>query len=53
VSASEEVPEIDELAVVLVLDVDNAPSVLTASDLPTSYNNGLLGSYDSKGNNVL
>lgn len=36
-SAGEEVAEIDEFAVVFILDVDNAPSVLTASDLSALY----------------
>ena len=31
VRAREEVPEVDELAVSLVLDVDGAPAVLTAA----------------------
>jgi hypothetical protein len=31
--AGEEVSEVDKFAVVLVLDVDNSPSVLATSDL--------------------
>ena len=31
--AGQEVSEVDEFAVVLVLDVDDSPSVLTATDL--------------------
>lgn len=34
VGAGEEVAQVDKLAMVLVLDVDHAPSVLPAADLP-------------------
>ena len=32
-STGEEVSQVDEFAVVLVLDIDDSPSVLTATDL--------------------
>ena len=36
VGSGEEVSQVDELAVVLILDVDNSPSVLAATDLLAS-----------------
>jgi hypothetical protein len=36
VGSGEEVSEVDELAVVLILDVDDTPSVLAATDLLAS-----------------
>ncbi len=53
VRAGEEVAEVDEFAVVLVLDVDDAPSVLTAADLSASDDDGFLGAYDGEGDHVL
>jgi hypothetical protein len=53
VCSQEEVPQVDKLAVVLVFDVDDAPSVLATSDLVTIYDDGLLGSYDGEGNQIL
>jgi hypothetical protein len=38
----EEVSEVDEFAVVLILDVDNSPSVLAPTDLLPSNNDRLL-----------
>ena len=38
VGAGEEISEIDEFAVVLILDVDDSPSVLAATDLLASNN---------------
>lgn len=49
----EEVSEVHEFAVSLILDVDNAPSVLAAADLLAADNDGLLRANDSEGNNVL
>lgn len=49
----QEVPQVDELAVVLVLNVDNAPSVLATTDLLAVDNDVLLGADDSEGNEVL
>lgn len=49
----EEIAEEDKFAVVLVLDVDDAPAILTASDLAAGDDDGLLGSDDRKGDNVL
>jgi hypothetical protein len=53
VRAEEEVAEIDEFAVVLVLNVDNAPPVLTAADLLAVDNDGLLGTDDGEGDQAL
>lgn len=43
VSSQEEVSEVDEFAVVLVLDVDDTPAVLAAAHLLAIDNNRLLG----------
>lgn len=53
VCPGEEIAEEDKLAVVLVLDVDDAPAVLTASDLAAGHDDGLLRTYDRKGDDVL
>lgn len=53
VGPEQEVPQVDELAVVLVLDVDNAPSVLATTDLLAVDDDVLLGADDSEGNEVL
>lgn len=53
VGAEQEVPEVDELAVVLVLDVDDAPAVLAAADLLAVDNDGVLGADDCEGDHVL
>lgn len=52
-SAQEEVTQVDELAVVLILDVDDTPSVLATTDLLAIDNDVLLGSYNSEGNKAL
>jgi hypothetical protein len=39
VCACEEVSEVDKFAMVLILNVDDTPSVLAASDLLASYDN--------------
>ena len=49
----EEVAEEDKLAMVLVLDVDNAPAILAASDLAAGDDDGLLGTDDREGDDVL
>lgn len=36
--ASKEVSEVDEFAVVFILNVDYAPSILTSTNLLASYN---------------
>ncbi|MDA4132869.1 MAG: hypothetical protein OK454_07070 [Thaumarchaeota archaeon] len=51
--AQEEVPQVDELAVVLILDVDDAPPVLAAADLLTVDDDGLLGADDGEGDKTL
>jgi hypothetical protein len=53
VGSEEEVSQVDEFAVSLILDVDDTPSVLTATDLLAVDDNRLLGSDNSKGNEVL
>lgn len=45
----QEVPQRDELAVVLVLDVDDTPAILTAYDVLSTNNNLLLGADNGKG----
>lgn len=42
VGAGQEVAQVDELAVVLVLDIDNTPAVLATANLLAVDNNGLL-----------
>ena len=49
----QEVTRVDEFAVVLILDVDDAPSVLAAADLLAIDDDALLGANDSEGNVVL
>lgn len=46
--ASEEVAKVDKLAVILVLDVDNAPAVRTSTNLTTIDGNVFLRTNDSK-----
>lgn len=53
VGAGKEVAEVDELAVVLILDVDNTPAVLATTDLLASNNDGLLRSNNGERNDVL
>jgi len=53
VGPQQEVPQVDELAVVLVLDVDDAPPVLPGGDLLAVDNDGLLGADDGKGDKAL
>lgn len=51
--SEEEVAQIDKFAVVLVLNVNDAPSVLTAAHLLAVDNDRLLRSNNSKGNKAL
>lgn len=53
VSAGQEIAQVDELAVVLVLDVDNTPAVLAAANLLAVDNNGLLTADNREGDNIL
>ena len=53
VGPGQKVAQRDELAVVLVLDVDDAPSVLPASDLLAVHDDALFRSDDSEGDEVL
>lgn len=53
VGASQEVAEVDKFAVVLILDIDDTPAVLTAANLLAIDNNGLLATDDGEGNDVL
>jgi hypothetical protein len=53
VRSEKEVSEVDKFAVSLILNVDNSPSVLAASDLLTIDDNRLLGTDNSERNKVL
>lgn len=53
VGAEEEVSEVDEFAVVLVLDVDDTPAVLAATDLLAVDNDALFGTDDGEGDKAL
>lgn len=53
VGAGQEVAQVNELAVVLVLDVDDTPAVLAAANLLAVDNDGLLTADDGEGNDVL
>lgn len=53
VGAGQEVAQVDELAVVLVLNVDHTPAVLTAADLLAIDDDGLLTADDREGDDVL
>ena len=52
VGARQEVPQVDEFAMVLILDIDDAPSVLTAADRAPSHDDVLLRADDGKGDEV-
>ena len=52
VGSDEEVAEIHELAMIFVLDIDDAPSILSASNLLTIDNNGLFAADYSKWDDV-
>jgi hypothetical protein len=49
----EEVPEVDELAMALVLDIDNTPAVLATANGLTVDNDGAVRADNSKGNHAL
>ena len=53
VCSQEEVSQVNKFAVVLVLDVDDTPSVLATSDLVAIDDDRLLGSHDGEGNQIL
>lgn len=53
VRSEQEVSQVNEFAVVLILNVDDTPSVLTSTDLLAIYNDRLLRTNDSKGNKAL
>ena len=53
VSSQEEVAQVNEFAVVLVLNVDYAPSVLAATDLLAIDDDGFFGANDGEGNEIL
>ena len=53
VRAEKEVSQVDEFAVVLILDVDDAPPVLTTADLLAIDNDRLLRTDDSEGDEIL
>lgn len=53
VGAEEEVAQVDKLAVVLVLNVDDAPPVLTAADLLAVDDDVLLRADNGEGNEAL
>lgn len=51
--AGQEVSQVDELAVVLVFDVNDTPAVLSTADLLATDNDVLLATDDSERNDVL
>jgi hypothetical protein len=53
VSASKEVAQIDEFAVVLVLHIDDTPTVLATTDLLATNNDGLLRANNGEWDDVL
>lgn len=53
VGPEQEVSQVDELAVVLVLNIDHTPPVLAAADLLAVDNDRLLGTDNGEGNKVL
>ena len=46
----QEIPEADELAVVLVFDINDTPAVLAAAHGAPSYNDGVFATNNSEGN---
>lgn len=48
----QEVPQQDELAVVFILDVDDAPAVLSTSNGASAHDDGVLGPYHGEGNEI-
>lgn len=53
VGAQEEVAQVDELAVVLILDIDDAPPVLSAPYLPTVDDDRLFRANDGERDEIL
>lgn len=53
VGAEQKVPQVDEFAVVLILDVDDAPPVLASADLLAIDNDGLFRANNRKGDQIL
>lgn len=53
VSAGQEVSQVNEFAVVFILDVNHAPTVLAAANLLAVDDNVLLATDNSKRNDVL
>ncbi len=53
VCPGKEVPEVDEFAVILVLDIDDAPSVLSAANLLAINNDRFFAADNGEGDNVL
>lgn len=53
VGAEQKVPEVDEFAVVLILDVDDAPPVLASADLLAIDNDGLFRADNGEGDQIL
>lgn len=53
VCSEKEVPKIHELAVVLILDVDYTPPVLTTANLLAVHNDRLFGADNRERNEVL
>lgn len=51
--AEKEVSQVDEFAVVLVLNVDDTPPVLATANLLAVDNDGLFGADDGEGNEIL
>lgn len=51
--SGEEVSQIHKLAVVLILDVDHTPTVLTTTDLLSVDDDRLLAANNCKGNDIL
>jgi hypothetical protein len=53
VGAGQEIAQVDEFTVVLILDVDDTPTVLTAADLLAVDNDSLLAADNGERNDVL
>lgn len=53
VCSGEEIPEIDKFAVILILDIDDAPLVLATTNLLAINNDSLLASHHCKRDDVL
>lgn len=51
-SSSEEVPQIDEFAMVFILNIDHTPSILTAADLLAIHDDRLLAADNCEGNDL-